>query len=392
VKSLCAVQHLKHNRFQTDISNANLWLSFSKPRSTCPQLVALGRHAIAQARAVGTNIIGLTMRQIRKDLTAGCRPEQTTAFAIKLKSGTITGPILLTRQQSGANVTQTQFTAPTTVKAAIRCLAEAGKNAKVLAGGTDLLVQLRSGRVRPSTIVDLKKIPELRQIKAEKGGFRIGAAVAGAELSAHAAIKKAWPGLVEGLDLIGSTQIQGRASLGGNLCNGSPAADSVPTLIAAAAICKIAGPNGLREAKAESIVTGPGKISLKKGEFIVSFFLPKRPKLSGDAYLRLIPRTEMDIAVVGAGVSLVIDKKGICTDARVALGAVAPKPLLVKAGAKALIGTTVDEAALEALAAAASAACNPIDDKRGTIVYRTKIAGVLARRAALIALDRAKGN
>lgn len=289
-------------------------------------------------------------------------------------------------------MTQIQFTAPTTVKAAVRCLAEAGKNAKVLAGGTDLLVQLRSGRVQPSAIIDLKKIPELKRIKAERGGFRIGAAVSGAELSSHSAVKKAWPGLVEGLDLIGSTQIQGRASLGGNLCNGSPAADSVPGLIAAAATCKIAGPKGIREAKVESIVTGPGKTTIKKGEFVVSFFLPKRPKRSGDAYLRLIPRTEMDIAVVGAGVSLTLDKQGVCTDARLALGAVAPKPLLVKAGAKALIGTTVDAAALDALAAAASAACNPIDDKRGTIVYRTKVAGVLARRAAVIALQRAKGN
>ncbi|MDA0823630.1 MAG: xanthine dehydrogenase family protein subunit M [Proteobacteria bacterium] len=285
-----------------------------------------------------------------------------------------------------------QFTAPTSVKAAVRCLAEGGKNPKVLAGGTDLLVQLRAGRVKPSTIVDIKKIPELKQIKAEKGGFRIGAAVAGAELSAHPGVKKAWPGLVEGFDLIGSTQIQGRASLGGNLCNGSPAADSVPALIAAGATCKIAGPKGTREANVETIVIGPGKTSLKKGEFIVSFFLPKRPRRSGDAYLRLIPRTEMDIAVVGAGVSLSIDSKGVCTDARVSLGAVAPTPLLVKAGAKALIGTKVDDAALAALAAAASAACKPIDDKRGTIVYRTKVAGVLARRAALIALDRAKGK
>lgn len=289
-------------------------------------------------------------------------------------------------------MTQTQFTAPTTVRSAVRCLAEGGKNPKVLAGGTDLLVQLRAGRVKPTTIVDLKKIPELKVIKTEKGGFRIGAAVAGAELNAHKAVKKAWPGLVEGLDLIGSTQIQGRASLGGNLCNGSPAADSVPALIAAAATCKIAGPKGVRHAKVESIVTGPGKTSLKKGEFIVSFFLPKRAKRSGDAYLRLIPRTEMDIAVVGAGVSLTVDAKGVCTDARVSLGAVAPKPLLVKAGAKALIGTTVDDDALEALAAAASAACNPIDDKRGTIEYRTKVAGVLAKRAALVALDRAKGK
>ncbi|MEX2482764.1 MAG: xanthine dehydrogenase family protein subunit M [Gammaproteobacteria bacterium] len=283
-----------------------------------------------------------------------------------------------------------QFATPTTVKEAVKCLAGAKGKARVLAGGTDLLVQLRAGRVDPGLIVDLKHIPELTRIKREDGGFRVGAAVSGAALGENAAFRKAWPGVLEGLELIGSTQIQSRASLGGNLCNGSPAADSVPGLIAAAATCRIAGPKGTREAKVEDIVTGPGKTTLKADELLVSFFLPKRPKRAGDAYLRLIPRTEMDIAVVGAGVSLVLDSKGVCTEARVALGAVAAKPLLVKAAAKALIGSTVDDTALDALAAACSAACKPIDDKRGTIEYRTKVAGVLARRAALIALERAR--
>jgi len=275
---------------------------------------------------------------------------------------------------------------------AVRQLADGGNAAKILAGGTDLLVQLRAGHMRPNLIVDIKKIPELRKIKAENGGFRIGAAVAGAELSEHAEVKNIWPGVVEGLDLIGSTQIQGRASLGGNLCNASPAADSVPAMIAAAATCTIAGPNGRREANVEDIVTAPGQTSLAPGEFIVSFLLPARPPHSGDAYLRFIPRTEMDIAVVGAGVSLSLDDSGNCVAARLSLGAVAPRPLLVEAGGKALIGTTVDEAALAKLSAAASAACNPIDDKRGTIEYRTKVAGVLARRAAEIALSRARAN
>ncbi len=284
-----------------------------------------------------------------------------------------------------------QFAAPQTVREAVRTLSGAKGKAKVLAGGTDLLVQLRAGRTRPGLIVDIKHIPELREVKREKNGFRIGAAVSGAELGANKAVRKAWPGVVEGLELIGSTQIQGRASLGGNLCNGSPAADSVPGLIAAGATCKIAGAKGTRTAKVEDIVTGPGKTSLKKGEFVVSFFLPKRPRRSGDAYLRFIPRTEMDIAVVGAAVSLTLDAKGVVSDARVALGAVAPRPLLVKEAAKAIIGTTLDDDALAALAAAASAACKPIDDKRGTAEYRTRVAGVLARRAALIALERARG-
>ena len=285
-----------------------------------------------------------------------------------------------------------QFSSPKTVKEAVKILSASKGKARVLAGGTDLLVQLRAGRMAGSMIVDIKNIPELRSIKKEKNGFTIGAAVSGAELGAHKAINKAWPGVVEGLELIGSTQIQGRASLGGNLCNGSPAADSVPGLIAAGATCKIAGPKGLRTSKVEDIVLGPGKISLKTGEFVLSFFLPTRPKRSGDAYLRFIPRTEMDIAVVGASVSLTLDKAGVCSEARVSLGAVAPKPLLVAKAASAIIGTKVDDEALTELSLAASAACDPIDDKRGTVEYRTKVAGVLARRAATIALERARGN
>jgi len=289
-------------------------------------------------------------------------------------------------------VAEIQYAAPATVAAAVKALDAAKGKAKVLAGGTDLLVQLRAGRVNAQTVIDIKQIPELRKIKKDKGGFRVGAAVSGAELGENEDFRATWPGVLEGFELIGSTQIQGRASLGGNLCNGSPAADSVPGMIAAAATVTIAGPKGTRDAKVEDIITAPGKTSLKTGEFVVSINLPKRAKRSGDAYLRFIPRTEMDIAVVGAAVNLTIDAKGVCTDARVSLGAVAPRPLLVKAAAKALIGTKVDDAALDALAAAASAACDPIDDKRGTIEFRTKVAGVLARRAALIALERARKN
>jgi carbon-monoxide dehydrogenase medium subunit len=282
-----------------------------------------------------------------------------------------------------------QYEAPVSVKEATQLLAKAKGPAKILAGGTDLLVQMRAGAVAPALIVDVKKIKEMRTVTADKGGFRIGAAVSGAELGENAKVKKMWPGVVEALELIGSTQIQGRASLGGNLCNASPAADSVPAMIAARVTCAIVGPNGRRTVAVEKIITGPGKTSLKKGEIIVAFNLPKQKARSGDAYLRFIPRTEMDIAVVGAGINLTIDRKGVCTDARVTLGAVAPRPLLVKAAANALIGSTLDEAAMAKLDAAAQAACNPIDDKRGTIEYRTKVAGVLARRAAAIAAERA---
>ena len=284
------------------------------------------------------------------------------------------------------------YAAPTTVDEAVKLLAGASGLAKVLSGGTDLLVQLRSGRLRPDLIVDTKKIPGIMGIREEAGGFVIGAATPGAVVEAHAGLNKAWPGVVEALDLIGSTQIQGRASLAGNLCNASPAADSVPALYAAAAIAVIVGPNGKREVPVEQMPTGPGRTSLAKGEFILEFKLPPRPPRSGDAYLRFIPRTEMDIAVVGCGISVTLDAGGTCTAARVSLGAVAPTVLLVKAAADALIGHKLDDATLAKLDAAAQAACKPIDDKRGTIVYRTKVAGVLARRVAAIAFDRAMGK
>ena len=283
------------------------------------------------------------------------------------------------------------YESPGSVDEAVKLLAAADGNAKLLAGGTDLLVQLRMGMIKPTLIIDVKNISEATVIKEENGGFRIGAAVSGAVVGEHAGMKSAWPGVVEALELIGSTQIQGRASMGGNLCNGSPAADAVPAMIAADAVCTIAGPNGRREARVEDIVIGPGKTSLETGEMVVDFFFPARPARSGDAYLRFIPRTEMDIAVVGVGVSLTLDAAGVCTAARVALGAVAATQLVVEDAAAALIGSTLDDAAMAKLDAAARAACRPIDDKRGTIEYRTKVAGVLARRAAGIAQQRAEG-
>jgi CO/xanthine dehydrogenase FAD-binding subunit len=284
------------------------------------------------------------------------------------------------------------FIAPTTVDEAIRALASASGLAKPLAGGTDLLVQMRSGRMRPEMIVDIKRIPELIGIRETGDSFVVGAATPGVMLSEHEAFSSAWPGIVEGVDLIGSQQIQGRASLVGNLCNASPAADSVPALIAADAVAVIAGPDGRREAPVEAIVTGPGQTSLKKGEFIVEFRIPKPKPRQSDAYLRFIPRTEMDIAVVGCGVNVTLDAAGLCTDARVVLGAVAPTQVTVNEAAEALKGHRLDEDTLSRLDAAAQRACKPINDKRGTIEYRTKVAGVLARRAAAIAFERAAGR
>ncbi|MGD9742077.1 MAG: xanthine dehydrogenase family protein subunit M [Dongiaceae bacterium] len=285
-----------------------------------------------------------------------------------------------------------QYEAPATIDAAVGLLSKAQGLARVLAGGTDLLVQLKSGTLEPDLVIDIKRIPEMTTLVAENGGFRIGAAVPCAVLGENAAVRKLWPGVVEAANLIGSTQIQGRATVVGNLCNASPAADSVPAMMAADAIATVAGPNGKREVPVGDIATAPGKTSLAKGEIVTSVFLPSRPAHSGDAYLRFIPRTEMDIAVVGVGVSLTLGDDGVCKAARVALGAVAARALLAEDAAKAIVGTKLDEKALAKLAEAASAACRPIDDKRGTKEFRIKVAGVLARRAAEKALERARGK
>ena len=284
------------------------------------------------------------------------------------------------------------YAAPETAQEASRLLAENTGSARVLAGGTDLLVQMKAGMVKPDLLVDIKKIAGMKDITSEDGGWRIGAAVSGSELGDHAGVCGDWPGVVEAFELIGSTQVQGRCTMAGNLCNASPAGDSVPAMVAANAVARIAGPDGTRDCPVQDIPVSPGKTSLGKGEFITSIFLPARGTSGGDAYLRFIPRTEMDIAVCSAGVSLTLDGSGTCTAARVSLGAVAPTVLLVEAAANALIGTNLDDAALEACGAACAAACNPITDKRGTIEFRTDVAAVLAKRAAKIAQQRAGGR
>ena len=289
-------------------------------------------------------------------------------------------------------MSELRYEAPKTLAEAVALLSGAKGRARVLAGGTDLLIQMRTGRIQPELLVDIKAVPELGEIVAGKGGYRIGAAVTGMQLIEHADFAKRWPGVVDGVRLIGSLQVKGRATVGGNLCNASPAADSVPALIAAGAIARIVGPHGAREAAVETVVVGPGKTSLAVGEIVTSLLLPPRPLRSGDAYLRFTPRSEMDIAVVGAGVNLTLDAQGICTQARVALGAVASRALLVPEAAAALIGTKVDAAALARLAAAARDACSPIDDKRGSREFRLRTAGVMVCRAAGIALERARRN
>lgn len=281
------------------------------------------------------------------------------------------------------------YHAPASVSEAVGLLTSQD-DARPMAGGTDLLVQMRSGRVRPGAIVDIKHIDRAIGTGVKGGRFVIGAATPCTALLLDKELCNAWPGVVEAANLIGSVQVRNRATMGGNLCNASPAADSVPALIAANAVCIIAGAQGEREVPVQDLLEGPGRNKLAKGEFLLEIVLPAREKLSGDAYLRSIPRTEMDIAVVGVGVNLTCDADGVCTQARVSLGAVAPTALLVSEAGAALVGSKLDKSALDAMAEAAKAACRPIDDKRGTIDYRTAMAAVYARRAAVIAYERAK--
>ncbi|SDD37416.1 FAD binding domain-containing protein [Ruegeria marina] len=285
-----------------------------------------------------------------------------------------------------------QYHSPASFAEASQLAAAATGTTRFLAGGTDVLVQLRADIVTPDTLIDIKKIPGTRDItRNADGSWTLGVAVSGAEMGEHAALVADWPGVVEAMNLVGSTQVQGRATLTGNLCNGSPAADSVPAMVAAGVTATVTGPNGERKVPVGSIPTGPGRTSLAKGEVVSALHIPARGEHAGDAYLRFIPRSEMDIAVVGCAVNLRLDGDTI-SEARVSLGAVAPTVLLVEDAAAAIVGSTLDDAALDRLAAAASAACKPINDKRGTIEFRTQVAGVLARRVARIAYARAKGE
>jgi carbon-monoxide dehydrogenase medium subunit len=284
-----------------------------------------------------------------------------------------------------------RFEAPTTTKAVTALLASEAGVSRVLAGGTDLLVRMKTGLIEPDLVVDIKRIDSLKQLSVSASGCQIGSAVPAAALGESDKLKSLWPGVVEAANLIGSDQIQGRCTIVGNLCNASPAADSVPALIAAGAKAVIVGAGGKRRVPVEKVVTGPGQISLKSDEFIEAVLLPERKANSGDAYLRFTPRTEMDIAVVSAGVNLTLSR-GVVKTARVALGAVAPTAVLVAAAAKALVGTKLDDVALEKMAKACRKACNPIDDKRGTAAYRTQVAGVIAKRAAMLAFERAGGK
>ena len=283
------------------------------------------------------------------------------------------------------------YQAPQSIEDAIGILQKTDIKSKVMAGGTDLIIQTKSQTADPVRVVDLKHIDGMMSYTLDDGGMSLGPAMSCAEFTRLDDVKAVYPGLSESAYLIGSTQVQGRASIGGNLCNASPAADTIPALIANGAQCVIEGNNGERVVAVEDFVTGVAQNCMASDELLKQITIPRPAPGSSDAYLRFIPRTEMDIAVAGAGVSVTLDSSGKCTAARVAIGAVAVTALLVREAAEALIGTAVDEQALDAAAAAASAAARPITDRRGTAEYRTHVVGVLVKRAAKIAAERARG-
>jgi carbon-monoxide dehydrogenase medium subunit len=284
------------------------------------------------------------------------------------------------------------YAAPTTLAEAVALLAQAGDRGRVLAGGTDVLVQVREGRRDVDLLVDVKKVPELNELSYDpRQGLRLGAAVPCYRIYEHPDVPRVYPGLNDAVSLVGGIQIQSRASVGGNLCNGSPAADTIPPLIAHEAVAVIAGPQGTREVPVEKFCTGPGRTVLGRGELLVSLHLPAPKPHSAGHYLRFIPRNEMDIAVVGAGVTVTLDaSRSRCVAARVALAAVAPTPLLVPEAAAALVDGPLTEGHLDRAAALAQAAARPIGDMRGTAEYRRHLVGVLTRRALRGAFARAR--
>ena len=283
---------------------------------------------------------------------------------------------------------------PSSVDDAVKILAESGGKAKAMAGGTDLIVQLRvkDPRVDANTVVNVKDIPELNELSySASGGLTIGAAVPCHIIYNNEDVKKHYPALIDSASLIGGTQIQGRASLGGNLCNAAPSGDSIPNLIAHNAIAKIAGPNGTREIPVEEVCTGPRQTSIGDDELLISINFPSNGSGFGANYIRFIPRNEMDIAVAGAGVSVTIEN-GVFTSGRVALASVAPTPILVKEAEDALVGQPVGDAAIQKAADAAKNAAKPISDMRGTAEYRKHLCEVLTRRALNTAVERAQGS
>ncbi len=284
------------------------------------------------------------------------------------------------------------YEAPSSVREAVALLESAGDRARPLAGGTDLLVQVRARAYDLDSIVDIKNIPELNELSYDPdNGLTIGAAVPCYRVYGNATVRSVYPGIVDAASIIGGTQIQGRASLGGNLCNAAPSADTVPAMIAYNGVANIAGPNGSREVALEDFCTFVRQTVLEPGEILVSLRFPSPPENSGANYIRFIPRNEMDIAVAGAGVSVTLDNGDIAA-ARVTLASVAPTPLFVEEAGPAIVGKPATEETVRIASGIARDAAKPITDMRGTIEYRKHLCEVLTRRALMTAIERAKEN
>lgn len=283
-----------------------------------------------------------------------------------------------------------EYAAPKNLDEAVALLSSRNGAARPFAGGTDLIDQVRTGRLTPDVIVDVKKIAELNVLEVGDAGLRLGAAVPCYKIYGNERIRTEYSALADATHIIGGVQIQNRASVGGNLCNSGPAADSTPALIALNALCVIAGPNGRREVPVEQFCTGPGMNVLQPGEILVELKIPRQPPHSGSHYRRFIPRNEMDIAVVGVGAAVVLDESGRrFASGRIALGAVAPTPLFAERASELLAGQEVSEESIAAAADAARAIAIPIDDMRGTREFRQHITGVLTARVLRAAVERA---
>ncbi len=286
------------------------------------------------------------------------------------------------------------FEAPNTLSEAVSLLASKGDRARIIAGGTDLLVQLRGGRRSVDVVVDVKEIPELNELSYDsQNGLVLGAAVPCYRLYENEEIAAAYPGLMDAATLIGGIQIQGRASIGGNLCNSAPSGDSIPPVIVLGGMCNIAGPNGNRQVSSEDFCTGPGRNVLQDNELLVSISIPAPQAHSGANYLRFIPRNEMDIAVAGVGSSVVLDASGQnFVSARISLASVAPIPVLCTDAANSLAGKPVSDDSIQEASDKATEASSPISDMRGTIRQRRHLVGVLTRRTLNNAVQRARGG
>jgi carbon-monoxide dehydrogenase medium subunit len=285
-----------------------------------------------------------------------------------------------------------EYALAATIDEAVSLLAARGDRAKILAGGTDILVQLREGMREADLVLDIKKIPELMELSySPERGLRLGAAVPCYRVYGNPQVAAAYPALADASQIIGGWQIQSRASIGGNLCNSSPAADSIPALIALNVTCQLAGPQGSRSVPVEQFCTAPGKNQLSRGEFLVSLEFPPPAKQASSHYQRFIPRNEMDIAVVGCGAWLSLDSAGKTIQAaRISLGAVAATPLFAAEASNWLAGKPATEETFAQAGELAKKIARPISDMRGTAEYRTHLVGVLVKRTLAKAAERTR--